>query len=86
MPYIARQFQVHVLGLALKGGLVGFAFAAATVAMLGAMTEGTDETLLPKLSLSLLQWIVLGTLPLIAAAIGTATAQLTVMRVIGRMT
>ena len=84
--YIARQFQVHVLGLALKGGLVGFAFAAATVAMLGTISEGTGETLLPEMSLSLSQWIVLGALPLIAATIGTATARLTVMRAIGRMT
>ncbi len=84
--YIALQFQAHVLGLALKGGLVGFAFAAATVALLGAMTEGTGESLLPDMSLSLEKWIVLGTLPLIAAAIGTATARLTVMRAIGRMT
>ncbi len=84
--YIARQFQAHVLGLALKGGLVGFAFAAATVAMLGTMTEGTAKFLLPNMSLSLEQWIVLGVLPLIAAAIGTATARLTVMRAIGRMT
>ncbi len=83
--YIAGQFQVHVLRLALKGGLVGFAFAAATVAMLGVMTRSTGEFLLPSMSLSLAQWIVLGVLPLIAAAIGTATARLTVMRAIGRM-
>lgn len=83
--YIARQFQAHVLRLALKGGLVGFAFAAATVAMLGAMTERNGESLLPNMSLSLEQWIVLGVLPLIAAAIGTTTARLTVMRAIGRM-
>lgn len=84
--YIARQFQTHVLGLALKGGLVGFSFGAATVAVLGAVTAGTGGSLIPGISLSLGQWIALGALPLIAAAIGTATARLTVMRAIGRMT
>ncbi len=83
--YIARQFQAHVLGLALKGGLVGFAFAAATFAALGALTA-TEESLIPDMSLSPGQWVALGTLPLIAAAIGTATARFTVMRAIGRMT
>ena len=83
--YIAGQFQAHVLRLTLKGGLAGFAFAAATVAMLGVMTRSTGEFLLSSMSLSLVQWIVLGVLPLIAAASGTATARLTVMRAIGRM-
>ncbi len=84
--YIARQFQSHVLGLALKGGLVAFGFAAATFAALGAMTAGMGESLIPELALSLRQWLALGALPLIAAAIGTATARLTVMRAIARMT
>lgn len=84
--YIARQFQIHVLGLALKGGLIGFACAAATFAALGAMTAGIGETPMPELSLSARQWGVLAALPLVAAAIGTATARLTVMRAIGRMT
>lgn len=84
--YIARQFQIHVLGLALKGGLIGFACAAATFAALGAVSAGIGETLMPELSLSARQWGVLAALPLVAAAIGTATARLTVMRAIGRMT
>ena len=83
--YIARQFQTHVLRLAIKGGVFGFAFAAATIAILGMITEKTGIFLLPDMSLSILQWIVLGVLPLVAAAIGTATARVTVMRAIGRM-
>ncbi len=84
--YIARQFQAHVLRLALKGGLAGFAFAAATVALLGIVARGTAGSLLPAMALSPEQWTALGALPLIAAAVGTATARLTVMRAIGRMT
>jgi cell division transport system permease protein len=84
--YIARQFQAHVLGLALKGGVLGFAVAAASFAALGAVTAGAVESALPELALSARQWAALGALPLVAAAIGTATARITVMRVIGRMT
>jgi cell division transport system permease protein len=84
--YIARQFQAHVLGLALKGGVVGFAFAAATIAAVGALTAGAGETPMPDMSLSPRQWGVLGALPVIAACVGMATARLTVMRAIGRMT
>ena len=84
--YIARQFQAHVLGLALKGGVCGFAVAAASFAALGAMTAGAAGSAMPELALSPLQWAVLGALPLVAAAVGTATARITVMRVIGRMT
>lgn len=86
--YIARQFQAHVLWLALKGGVFGFAVAAATFAALGVVAAdiGAGASPIPELTLSPRQWAVLGTLPLIAAAIGTATARLTVMRAIGRMT
>ena len=83
--YIARQFQSHVLRLAIKGGVFGFAFAAATITLLGVVTEKSNIFILPDMSLSLPQWIALGLLPLVAAAIGTATARLTVMRAIGRM-
>ncbi len=84
--YIARQFQAHVLGLALKGGVCGFAVAAASFAALGAMTAGAAGAAMPEFALSPRQWAVLGALPLVAAAVGTATARITVMRVIGRMT
>jgi len=84
--YIARQFQVHVLKLALKGGLVGFVFGATTIVIFNAMTEMRDHFVIPDFSLSFEQWILLGTLPLIAAAIGTATARFTVIQAISRMT
>ena len=84
--YIARQFQVHVLRLALKGGLVGFAFGATTIVILNTMTEIKDNSVIPDFSLSLEQWILLATLPLIATAIGTATARFTVIQAISRMT
>jgi cell division transport system permease protein len=83
--YIARQFQAHVFRLAIAGGLFGFAFAAATIAVLGVIAEKSDLFLLPDLSLSIRHWVALGALPLAAAAVGTATARITVMRAIGRM-
>ena len=85
MPVIVIQ-TVRLVKWSFQRFSRGHLKAAATVAMLGTISEGTGETLLPEMSLSLSQWIVLGALPLIAATIGTATARLTVMRAIGRMT
>ena len=84
--YIARQFQMHVLKLALKGGLVGFTFGAITIIMFNAMTDMKDHSLIFAFSLTFEQWILLSTLHLIAAMIGTATARLTVIQAISRIT
>ncbi len=83
--YIARQFQAHTLGLALKGGIGGFLFAAAALVAVGFAVPAAETGLLPQMSLSMLQWLVLAVLPLAAAAIATVTAHVTVMRSLAAM-
>ncbi|MGB8273949.1 MAG: cell division protein [Alphaproteobacteria bacterium] len=83
--FIARQFQTHALKLGLIGALPGLALAAGTLLFLGAAASRIDAPLLPKLSLSLLQWIVLAAVPVVVALIAVATARVTVMRRLARM-
>jgi cell division transport system permease protein len=78
--YIARQFQVHAFRLGLSGGLIGLALTVATLLVLGYLGQRIDTSLLPSLSLSILQWIALALIPGVAALIIMATARYTVIR------
>ncbi len=83
--YIARQFQTHAMVLALKGGAFGLAVAVAALVAIETVARNAATGIIPDLSLSVGQWLVLACLPLVAALIATATARLTVMRTLGRM-
>ncbi len=83
--YVARQFQVHHFWLGLKGGIAGIALTVVTLIVLGTLTERIEATLLPRLSLSALQWVVLLLIAGGAALISMITARVTVMRALTRM-
>lgn len=83
--YIAREFQGHALKLGLRGGLFGFLLAVAALAGLGWLAGGHQATLLPRLELLPLDWILLALLPLIAALIAMWTARVTVLRTLARL-
>lgn len=83
--FIAREFELHALTLALKGGLIGFALAAVTLAALRWFGARIDTTLVPDLNLAWTQLAALVALPLGAAVIGMATARRTVMAALARM-
>lgn len=78
--YVARQFESHVLGLCLRGGLGGLALAAATLAAVLRVSEGLRATLLPDFALSTAQWCALAVVPLVACGLAVVTARRTVMR------
>jgi cell division transport system permease protein len=87
--YIARQFQSQALKLGILGGVVGLAFAAATIMgvdRLIALAAGAgnpnlafDFRLLPW------QWGMLVLLPLLVALIAMLTARMTVLRSLSRL-
>jgi cell division transport system permease protein len=83
--YIARQFQVRALSLALRGGVLGLILAALTLALLTATAGQLDDHLLPHLSFSPVVWGSLAILPLAAALIAMLTARMTVVRTLGRL-
>ena len=88
--YIARQFARQALGLGLRGGLIGFALAIVTLAVLGRAADtaaflGPGLRLVPSIVLQPWQWAMLVLLPIAAAAIAYFTALATVQRALARM-
>jgi cell division transport system permease protein len=78
--YIARQFERHVVGLSLRGGVVGLVLALATLAGVHHASHGLRASLLPDLTLAPWQWAALMLTPLAAALLALATARWTVVR------
>ncbi|MDJ0894138.1 MAG: cell division protein [Alphaproteobacteria bacterium] len=82
--YVAGQFQSRAVGIALKGGLIGLALALATLMGLSWVVRDVDQTLLPHLTLTLPDWLVIAALPLLACLISLLTARMTVLSVLAR--
>jgi cell division transport system permease protein len=83
--YVAGQFQAHAVRFGLLGGAIGIALAVLTLLGLGSVAGDLDDTLLPRLSLSVGDWVALVAVPLAAAGIAMLTARLTVLRILSRM-
>lgn len=83
--YVARQFETHALFLGLRGGLIGLVFAFATMALLNHLLERSQSGLLPDLSLSVWEILVVALLPLATGLIAMVTARLTVLHSLSRV-
>ncbi|MFI4988667.1 MAG: cell division protein FtsX [Alphaproteobacteria bacterium] len=83
--YVARQFQAHALGIALRGGLAGLAGAVVTLLAAGYFAGPESGTFVPVLSLELWHWAALLILPLATALIAMVTARATVLSTLARM-
>mgnify|MGYP002714749600 CR=1 FL=1 len=83
--YVARQFQSHVLGLAIRGGIIGTVLAAATLIALKRAGGEYAAGLMPDMALNQLQLVSLAAVPAIAAVLAAVTARITVMRALARM-
>ena len=83
--YVARQFAWRALTLGLRGGAIGLALAAPTILGIGFLASGIEAGLLPDASLGVAQWITLAFIPLLAAAIATLTARITVTKTLAGM-
>ncbi len=83
--YVAHEFEIHALKLALRGGAFGLLLAIATVALVGRLFERLDSVLLPELALLPIEWAALALLPLAISLVAMLTARLTVLGNLGRM-
>jgi cell division transport system permease protein len=81
--YIARQFLFHALRLGLLGGTIGAALAAATWLGLQRWLGG-DSGLLPSLALFAGDWLAVAAVPVGLCIVAMATAQVTVLVLLGR--
>jgi cell division transport system permease protein len=83
--YVAREFEIHALKLALRGGAFGLLLAIATVALVARLFERLESVLLPELTLSPIEWAALVALPLAISVVAMLTARFTVLGNLGRM-
>ena len=83
--YIARQFATRALMLALRGGLIGLALAVPTLIAIGILTAAMDAGAIPKLSMGIDKWLVIGVMPLITAILAMVTARFTVLKSLAHM-
>jgi len=83
--YIAGQFQIQAMMLALRGGIAGGLSAVLVLMAFGWIGRGIDAAFLPDMSLSIAGWLVLLLVPAGAVAIAMLTARLTVLRALARM-
>ncbi|WP_135081189.1 cell division protein [Terasakiella sp. SH-1] len=83
--YIARQFAEHSMHLAFKGGLLGLAVAGPTFGGFAYLYRQVESALLPQIDITLIQWIVVCSLPVMAAFMGYLTARSAVLRTLKQM-
>lgn len=83
--YIARQFGEHALYLGLRGGFLGLLAAGPTFGGFAYFYKQVDNSLLPPIDITLVQWIAILTLPLLSAMIGYITARRAVVATLRRM-
>ena len=83
--FVAGAFARQALRTGLRGGVLGLALAAITLALVGHFGAGVEAPLVPRLSLSLAGLGALAALPLASALIAMVTARMTVLRALARM-
>ncbi len=83
--YIMRQFQKHALILSVKGALAGLALTLACFGMIAIVSSSSHAGMLPDLSLSVRQVLIVLMTPIAIAVISWFTARFTVLRVLSLM-
>jgi cell division transport system permease protein len=82
--YVARQFELHAMGSALRGGSVGFAAALASVVGLVHLPALWGLRLVPVVPRPL-DWILLAMVPVLAALLITLAARLAAAHGLARL-
>lgn len=81
--FIARTFQNHYMSVGIRGGIIGVLLGALTIFGLLLYLPQLEGSLLPSIRLSLVQILFLSGLPILASALTTITARITVLRTLG---
>ncbi len=87
--YVARQFEWYAFALGLRGAVIGFLLAIATLILMnrvvGVAGEAGTTSLLSMPGLSEAQWASLVLVPVAAILLAAITARATVLRTLSRM-
>jgi cell division transport system permease protein len=81
--FIARTFQNHYMNVGIRGGIIGVLLGGLTIFGLLLYLPQLEGSLLPSIRLSLVQILFLSGLPILASALTTITARITVLRTLG---
>ena len=83
--YVANQFQVQSLFLALVGGLPGTALAVLCLIVLREFSGSVEAPLVPAVVFGVREWLILCALPVLTALVTMMAARMTVTSTLGRM-
>ncbi len=87
--YVARQFEWYAFALGLRGAVIGFLLAVATLVLMnrvvGVAGEAGSTSLLSMPPLSEAQWASLTLVPVAAILLAALTARATVLRTLARL-
>jgi cell division transport system permease protein len=78
--YIATQFQRQAFRLATEGSVIGLVLAFITMAGIGWAKNNFGDGLIPNISLSGAEWLMLCLLPLFAGLIAMIASRITILR------
>ncbi len=81
---IAGEFQLRFFKWGLKGGLIGFALGCLVLWAFGSLANDMADGLIPMLSLSGWQFILLAFLPFLSALLSMVSANITVQRTLSQ--
>ncbi len=81
--FIARTFQNHYMSVGIRGGIIGVLLGGLTIFGLLLYLPQLEGSLLPSIRLSVVQILFLSGLPILASALTTITARITVLRTLG---
>lgn len=83
--YLARQFEHHALRAGLRGGLIGFGLAVLTILALLYSSRRVELAGTVELQLRPLDWILLACVPVVSALLVTASARMSALHGLARM-
>lgn len=82
---IAQEFRYRFMYYGIRGGLIGFGLAAASLLGIYNLATGIEGSLVQEMSLTLTQTVGMFAIPLITALISRQTAGMTVMRALAKI-
>jgi cell division transport system permease protein len=82
---VARLFQRRIALDALFGGIVGLGVGILVLVLIGRRVGALGSELLGSADLPLLNWLILGALPIWGVLLAMLVARLTILRALGRM-
>ncbi|MBI5165709.1 MAG: cell division protein [Magnetospirillum sp.] len=83
--YIARQFADRAFSLGFGGGLIGLGMAVPALTAIGWAARRVEGGFVPQLTLPFTAFVVIGTLPAVAAVVAMLAARVTVHGSLARM-